>query len=230
MKSTIDNKTLTTQQINETLELHRLFVADMNGEKADFSNCNLSGFRFLNIDLKEVSFANGDLTGCEFVECDLYNANFEFCSGEDVTFINCDLTSSNFNQCQLVDSCTQDCNFTGTNFNDAEILDTFINDCDLSETTFLNANLKGTRLHNVDMYNMLGNGINVISLQIGNAMCIYTTDYIQIDDMKLYKQDWKAFYLQNKKDKSMIKLTRIIPILFMIMTTFPAKSTITVTQ
>ncbi len=230
MKTQIDNKTLTTQDINEILDEHKRFIAKLGGKKADFSKCNLSGYRFINQKLSSVSFAYADITNCEFIECELYNADFQLCLGEDVTFINCDAELTHFNQAQVIDSHLQDCTFLGANFNDADILNSIICDCDLSETTLLNTRLKGTKLHNIDMFKMIGNGVNLISLQLGDAMCIYSSDMMQIDDIALTKDDWKTFYLQNKDDKSLIKLVEIIPLLLLIMTTFPAEPTVTVTQ
>ncbi len=226
LEITPNNTTLSSLEITERLEKHKLFVADKGDEMADFSGCNLSGFRFINVPLKHVSFNKCKITNCEFVECDLYKSDFSLAYGHDVTFINCSASLANFSQCQLVSCSIQDCDFTGSAFCDSELLSSNIAYCNLSETNFMNAILTNTKLHKVDMFHMVGNNNNIFSVQLGGSTCIYSSEYIQIDEMKATIPEWRSFYMNNYDTSQFKKLTEIIPILFLIMTSYPAKPTL----
>ena len=98
--------------------------ADMS--ETDFSNINLEGAEFIDVDLNSSSFADSHLT--------------------EVKFENCDLTSVDFTRANLVE-----CTFTDSILNGTDFSYSTVDYCNFSDADMAGAVFQGADLTNSDL-------------------------------------------------------------------------------
>ena len=76
-------RTITQEELNEILKKHLKFIRNKEGgERADFSNANLSGADLWNANLRNANLSGADLSGADLWNANLRNANL---SGADLS-------------------------------------------------------------------------------------------------------------------------------------------------
>jgi uncharacterized protein YjbI with pentapeptide repeats len=112
----------------------------------DFSESDLSGFNFSEVDLSEADLCQSDLSNCNLKLAKLRGADL---SGSNLT--NSDLYKCNFREAFLTES-----NFTGAyagavDFRNADLRGVIFERTNLTEADLANANLMGTRFSNANL-------------------------------------------------------------------------------
>ena len=106
--------------------------ADMS--ELDFSNINLDGAEFINVDLNSSSFSDSHLTEVKFEDCDLTSVDFTRANLVECSFSNSILNGTDFSY-STVDYCNfSDADMAGAVFQGADLTNS-----DLSMSENLNA-------------------------------------------------------------------------------------------
>lgn len=115
----------------------------------DFSNSNLSGFKFMECEFEGCNFSNAKivgtgfkqvlfraskLMGLQFDKCDPFNLEF--------TFDNCMLDHSIFYQLKIKKTHFTQCRMVSVDFSEADLTMSSFDNCDLSGALFDNTNLE----------------------------------------------------------------------------------------
>ena len=91
---------VTQEEVNEAVRLHGLWLKDSRaGERANFSNKNLSGLDFSGADLR-----NASLSGAYLIDVNLNNADLSGANLMDADFIGADLSGANLRRTDLRES------------------------------------------------------------------------------------------------------------------------------
>ncbi len=177
---------LETNELSNILDAHKLFtIGHPKGVKADFSDVDLSNVTFNNVNLSGVSFAGSNLNQCNFIVCDLAKADFSNSEGGETSFVASVLTLADFNNADLCYGEFTNCEAIGVNFVDAEISHFTLKDTDFTESNFFNATIKKITQENCNFSSAIGNGKQIISMQIGGEMVVYTEQSLSIAGYRL---------------------------------------------
>ena len=127
--------------IEKTLENHQFFLEGLGGERADFSNQDLSYLNLSNMNLSKAIFKNTDLSHSILNNTDLKSTDFSAANLTEANLSGADLRDSNLvranlTKANLSDSLLRDSDLTNANLREAHLID----------TDFYNANLTGVRV------------------------------------------------------------------------------------
>lgn len=145
---------ITQDELNEILRKHALWLGDDDeGERADFSDTDLSG----------LDLSNENLININFVDARLISTDFRNSKLNDSVFENAELSCANF---------------SGS---------------DLSSVNFIYSSLDKVNLSDTDLWNVIGNMVEIKSLQLERWAVVYTSDRLQISTENHSIQDWWSF-------------------------------------
>ena len=172
---------LLPEQIKQIVDNHQLWLQtyEAEGKCADFSNEELSGYRFENVNLSFAKFDNACLNDTKFVHttlhhtsfykaylrrvfiryCDINHANFKFAGMNNACIEYSYIYQSNFLACDLKLSDHWTVNYTSCDFKDALLsFSTFkycyMHDCNLSDVASINVRYLNSVLETLDCTNV----------------------------------------------------------------------------
>jgi len=101
------------------------------------------------------------------------------------TLENVDMSGKDLSGAILTNAHIFSCNFTNTNLTDVIAVGTHFYDTDFTNATFKNAYLARAQFtlstfKKTDLWNVAGDGIHIISLQLGGYNICYTSEILQI--------------------------------------------------
>lgn len=138
-------RTLTKREVDDICYKHELYLNhDPRGERADFSDCDLSNLSLINKRLDGAIFENANLSGCNMDKTDITGCNFAFA----------DLTGV-----YLHDSNAAECNFKNAILSEAK----------LDSVVLFMSDLSGANLTNSDMYSVIATGANFDRAVLDNS-------------------------------------------------------------
>ncbi|MEL7225715.1 MAG: pentapeptide repeat-containing protein, partial [Cyanobacteria bacterium J06576_12] len=141
----------------------------------DFSELNLSGTTFIDTDFSGANFYNAKLTGTDMSQSNLSGADIRFATFTDANlrrvnlseatlyhglYRNTDFSSANFSGARLIQARIADSDFSNANFSNAFVykssfFSTRLNSANLSDATFSEDHLGSASLTNVNLSNTL---------------------------------------------------------------------------
>ena len=125
----------------------------------DFSEGNLSGFKFIDCTFIECNLSLVNLTNTvfrevQFLECKLLGLRFEDCNdfGLSFSFESCQMTHSSFYKMKLKKTVFKACQLIGVDFTEADLSGACFDGCELNEAVFLQTNLEKADFRNAIGY------------------------------------------------------------------------------
>ncbi len=149
---TIENSSFDLKKSLEFVECHFIGI--------DFSQYNLSRFKFLDCEFHECNFSNSCLKGASirhasFIKSKLIGLNWtEATSVSTSSFSECILDYSIFHSMNLKNFIFSDCKMLEVEFSDAQLSKAILNRCMLRGTTFNKANLQEADLRGSTEYDI----------------------------------------------------------------------------
>jgi hypothetical protein len=133
---------MTTEEIKQILELHKLFLESKGslGKRANLSNANLS-----NTPLSNTYLSNADLRNANLYNADLSNTNLS----------NTHLSNTHLSNANLRDANLSNANLYNANLRDANLYNANLRNANLSNADLRNANLRNANLSNANLSNTL---------------------------------------------------------------------------
>ena len=155
-------KTYTTDELNDILSKHELWLKDdQSGVRADLSDANLSGadlsdanlsyanLSYTNLRGADLSYANlsyANLRGANLRGANLSDANISYASLRGANLRGADLSYANLSGADLSDA-----NLSDANLRDANLSDANLHGTNLSYANLSHANLRGADLSGADL-------------------------------------------------------------------------------
>lgn len=140
--------------------------------------------KYSGVVIKEVtSLSNSNLSYSDLRDSDLRCSDLRCSNLRGSTLRGSDLSNSN-----LRDSNLRDSNLTYSNLRDSDLRGSNLRDSNLSYS-----HLRGSDLRGSDLRNIIGNGKEVKSLQIGTYMVSYHKDILNIGCQSHTLDKWIAF-------------------------------------
>ena len=104
----------------------------------------------------------------------------------DLTLENLDITYKDLSGAIFNNACIFSCNLSNSNFTNIMATRVHFMDCDFTNANFKNAHLQQARyalnkFSNTDLWNVSGDGVYIISLQLGGSYVCYTSELLQIN-------------------------------------------------
>jgi uncharacterized protein YjbI with pentapeptide repeats len=157
-RDTAANRTVATDNANETGVIKRTDYRNANLHGIDLSGQDLSGFDFTGADLHGANLTNAKLTGANFSRADLHGATL---NGADLSGAN--MQSSNFHGAELTNanltaSNINGADFHGSNFQGADFRQAQIGNADLHGSDLTNANTTDVDFSAANMRGVIGYG------------------------------------------------------------------------
>ncbi|RFN58618.1 pentapeptide repeat-containing protein [Marixanthomonas ophiurae] len=119
--------------------------------QCDFSNANLSDFRFIECEFIDCNISNVQLNktalqDVTFTNCKLWGLRFEICStfGFSIVFIKCQLNHASFYKMDVSRSSFVHCNLLEVDFTESNLSGCKLEQCDLQRAIFHSTNLEKT--------------------------------------------------------------------------------------
>ena len=133
---------------------------------------------------------------------------------ENLTFSYRNLTGAIFNEENIFS-----CKFINSNMSEITAVKTHFKNCDFTNAIFKNAYLQQVRytlsiFSNTDLWNVSGDGIYIISLQLGGVNVCYTSEILQINCLQFDIEEiwWMStddVILKTGRDRNEIQLDKM---------------------
>ncbi len=144
---------LSSEEIEIMCAKHILWLYDMSGEQADFSNClvkdmNLSGKNLINAIFDGAKFVNTNLSKAEVCFASFNGTKFQNCNCEDITAEECEFKNAECIACSFDLAIFTHSDFTGTEFYDCTMHKGSLQNCCIDKTEFGDMDLNSTDMRN----------------------------------------------------------------------------------
>jgi RNA polymerase sigma-70 factor (ECF subfamily) len=119
-------------------------------------NADLSGSRFVNVNLSKVEFDDGNLSGASFNNINLSGAKFHDINFSDVTFEAAQIGGTRFRHIgPPPDSQGRQARQRPVSFEEMQLCDSTFRSVDLSNVQIINCNLEGMTIDGIKVTDML---------------------------------------------------------------------------
>ena len=145
------SKRLSDSEIQSKLDNHKLWLAGKGGAKADFSNVNLIGHDFIDLDLRFADFTCAKLYNCSFSKSNLVGAIFNGADLFEANMRECNLTEALLIDAKLINVTFLDANLNRADLTSADLTSSHLERANLSYATLRHAILKLAYLHGADL-------------------------------------------------------------------------------
>lgn len=138
-KAVKDNRTLkalTTDEVEVMCSRHQDALNNGDSYRADFSNCLIVGFQFINYDISEMNF-----NGAVLMFCDIW----------DMGFNKVDFSNSILVQCTMANNEMSECKFRKTSFRDTQLVLSHCSDCDFAGSEFRYSDVSDSEFHHTNL-------------------------------------------------------------------------------
>lgn len=157
-------KTINKTELEEILYKHRLWlIGESEGSRADLSNMDLRGVKFICPDLRCIDFCYSDLRGVDMSNCALDHANFTGAnirkanfSGanlHDAILIHADCEDADFSKAILYSANFMSSNLTHVNFTDSVLKRAIFSFANLNFAICDNADFRDAEIYSISRYN-----------------------------------------------------------------------------
>jgi fluoroquinolone resistance protein len=127
----------------------------------DFTNDDLSDFKFIDCIFKGCNLSTAKITGTSFqtvhfTHCKLLGLHFDTCNkfGFAVKFTNCVLNHSVFYSCKLKKTNFVHCELVEVDFSQSDLTEGFFDNCNLTGAVFEQTNLQKADFRTASNYNL----------------------------------------------------------------------------
>lgn len=172
---------------------HAEFVSILeSGSWKGFKGNILFGVKMEGADLTGIDLSDCVLFDCSFTACNLHKANLSglHTGNSGVLFIGCDLQGANLAKADLSTLSFIGCKLMGCDMTHADlsrsfIIGSYLITCNLRGVNMVDADLTGTVLQNNDMYNTVGNGVQLKSILCAAWPITYTSTELQFASVRV---------------------------------------------
>ena len=144
--------------------------------------------------IKEVtSLSNSDLRYSDLSNSDLSYSDLRYSDLSYSDLSNSNLRYSNLRGSDLSNSDLRDSDLRGSNLSNSDLRDSDLSYSNLRYSNLRGSNLRGSDLRGSDLRNIIGNGREIKSLQIGTYMVSYHKDILNIGCQSHTLNKWLNF-------------------------------------
>jgi len=144
---------------------------------------SLKYFDFSEQDMRDADFSGMDLTGANFSEAALYDADFRGTM----------LTGANFYEANLDSALFDGALLRGANFCEATLTNASLRNAILNSAIFHSAYMRDADITSASMWDTVGDGTVIQTIQTGRYVINITADAIQIGCQRHTPAEWMGF-------------------------------------